>query len=145
VAIAVTIDEAMIDHAGGNVAAPIFRRVAQMALKYRGLTPKGTDRADVAVLAKSPDPANATYALLRAAAGKKPPIQEVVGSGPVPTGKVRLPDLTGFPTRAALKAALELGVTPRISGSGLLVTQTPPPGQVVDKGATLSLVFEPAS
>jgi hypothetical protein len=34
---------------------------------------------------------------------------------------------------------------PKISGTGLLVTQTPPPGQVLDKGATLSLVFEPAS
>ena len=146
VAIVVTLDEPMVDHAGGAVAAPIFRRVAQMALKYRGLTPRGTDRADVAVLAKSPDPANATYALLREAAGKKPPIQEVVAAtGAVPAGKVRVPDMTGWPARAALKAALDLGVMPRISGTGLLVTQTPPPGQVVDKGATLSLVFEPAS
>jgi cell division protein FtsI (penicillin-binding protein 3) len=145
VAIAVTVDEAMVDHAGGNVAGPIFRRVAQMALKYRGLSPKGTERADVAVLAKSPDPANATYALLREAAGKKPPVQEVVGTGPVPAGKVRVPDMTGWPARAALKAALELGVEPRISGTGLLVTQTPPPGQIIEKGAVLSLVFEPAS
>jgi cell division protein FtsI (penicillin-binding protein 3) len=146
VAIAVMVDEPMVDHAGGNVAAPIFRRVAQMALKYRGMTPKGTDRADVAVLAKSPDPANATYALLREAAGKKPPIQEVVASnGPVPAGKVRVPDMTGWPARAVLKAALDLGVEPKISGTGLLVTQQPPPGQVMDKGATLSLVFEPAS
>jgi cell division protein FtsI (penicillin-binding protein 3) len=145
VAIAVMVDEPMVDHAGGNVAGPIFRRVAQMSLKYRGLTPKGTDRADVAVLAKSPDPANATYALLREAAGKKPAVQEVVGTGPVPPGKVRVPDLTGWPARAALKAALDLGVSPQVSGTGLLVTQTPPPGQVVDKGALLSLVFEPAS
>src|SRR6185369_8044068 len=113
VAIAVMVYEPMVDHAGGNVAAPIFRRVAQMALKYRGMTPKGTDRADVAVLAKSPDPANATYALLREAAGKKPAIQETVGSGPVPAGKVRVPDMTGWPARAALKAALELGVSPK--------------------------------
>jgi cell division protein FtsI (penicillin-binding protein 3) len=145
VAIAVTLDEPMVDHAGGAVAAPIFRRVAQMSLKYRGLTPKGTDRADVAVLAKSPDPAHATYALLREAAGKKPPVQEVVGTGPVPAGKVRVPDMTGWPARSALKAALELGVMPQITGTGLLVSQTPPPGQVVDKGATLALVFEPAS
>jgi cell division protein FtsI (penicillin-binding protein 3) len=145
VAIAVTVDEPMVDHAGGNVAAPIFRRVAQMSLKYKGLTPKGTERADVAVLAKSPDPASATYALLREAAGKKPPIQEVAGSGPAPAGKVRVPDMTGWPARAALKAALDLGVQPKVSGTGLLVTQTPGPGQVMEKGATLALVFEPAS
>jgi cell division protein FtsI (penicillin-binding protein 3) len=146
VAIAVTLDEPMVDHAGGAVAAPIFRRVAQMSLKYRGLTPKGTDRADVAVLAKSPDPANATYALLREAAGKKPAVQETAPStGPVPAGKVRVPDMTGFTARAALKATLDLGVTPKISGSGLLVSQTPGPGQLLEKGATLALVFEPAS
>jgi cell division protein FtsI (penicillin-binding protein 3) len=146
VAIAVTLDEPMVDHAGGAVAAPIFRRVAQMSLKYRGLTPKGGDRADVAVLAKSPDPANATYALLREAAGKKPAVQEIApGTGPVPPGKVRVPDMTGFTARAALKTTLELGVTPKISGTGLLVSQSPGPGQVLDKGATLSLVFEPAS
>ena len=80
------------------------------------------------------------------AAGKKPAVQEIVGgNGPVPAGKVRVPDMTGWPARAALKAALDLGVTPQITGTGLLVTQTPPPGQVVDKGATLALVFEPAS
>jgi cell division protein FtsI (penicillin-binding protein 3) len=146
VAIAVTLDEPMVDHAGGAVAAPIFRRVAQMSLKYRGLTPKGSDRADVAVLAKSPDPANATYALLREAAGKKPAVQETApGTGPVPAGKVRVPDMTGFTARAALKQTLELGVTPKISGTGLLVSQTPGPGQLLEKGATLALVFEPAS
>lgn len=145
VAIAVMLDEPMVDHAGGAVAAPIFRRVAQMSLKYRGLTPRGTSRADVAVLAKSPDPANATYALLREAAGKKPAVQEVVGSGPAPAGRVRVPDMTGWTARAALKATLELGINPKISGTGLLVSQNPPPGQVVEKGATLTLVFEPAS
>jgi len=39
----------------------------------------------------------------------------------------------------------EAGVTPRLSGSGLLVSQTPVPGSVVDKGQELYLVFEPAS
>jgi oligopeptide transport system permease protein len=40
---------------------------------------------------------------------------------------------------------LDDGVNPRLSGSGLLVSQTPPPGSVVDKGQELLLVFEPAS
>ena len=33
----VTIDEPMVEHAGGAVAAPVFRRVAQAALELRGL------------------------------------------------------------------------------------------------------------
>src|SRR5262249_31142014 len=56
VAISVIVDEPMVEHAGGAVAAPIFRRVAQAALKYRGLTPQTTERVNVAELARKPDP-----------------------------------------------------------------------------------------
>ena len=145
VTIAVMIDEPMVEHAGGAVAAPIFRRVAKMALETRGLIPRGVARADLAQLSASPDPARAAYAAMRAAAGKKPPVQESVGSGPSPAGKVRLPDMTGLPARAALSKAHALGVVPTIEGSGLIVSQTPPPGSIVEPGATVKLVFEPAS
>jgi cell division protein FtsI (penicillin-binding protein 3) len=146
VAIAVMVDEPMVEHAGGAVAAPIFRRVAQAALKYRGLTPQSTERVDVATLSQKPDPATAAYAMLRAAAGKKPPVQE--GSpvkAKVGAGQVRVPDMTGWPLREAVRQLLELGVKPRVSGTGLLARQEPGPGGVVDKGATVLLVFEPAS
>ena len=72
VAIAVTIDEPMVEHAGGAVAAPVFRRVAQASLKLRGLVPRGTERADMAELAKQPDPANFAMELIRTAQGKRP-------------------------------------------------------------------------
>jgi cell division protein FtsI (penicillin-binding protein 3) len=146
VAIAVTIDEPMVEHAGGAVAAPVFRRVAQAGLKLFGLVPRGRDHADVAELATSPDPAHAAMEAIRRAQGKAPRVQEgIAENGPVPAGRVRVPDLTGVPTREALKRAYEMGVNPRLSGSGLLVSQTPPPGSVVDKGQELLLVFEPAS
>jgi cell division protein FtsI (penicillin-binding protein 3) len=145
IAIAVTLDEPMVEHAGGVVAAPIFRRVARMALEARGLTPKSSEHTDLATLAKSPDPANAAYAALRAASGKKPAVQESVGSGPAPAGKLRVPDMTGWPAREAMKKSYELGVVPKLTGTGLLVSQTPPPGSVMDPGAPLTLVFEPAS
>lgn len=145
VTIAVMLDEPMVEHAGGAVAAPIFRRVARMALEARGLTPKGTARADLAALGKSPDPANLTYAALRTAEGKPPPVQVSVGSGPVPAGKLRLPDMTGWPAREAMKKSFELGVLPKLQGTGLLVNQSPPPGSVLEPGASVTLVFEPAS
>jgi cell division protein FtsI (penicillin-binding protein 3) len=135
----------MVEHAGGAVAAPIFRHVAQMALKLAGLTPKTADHTDVAVLARTPDPANIAYEALREAQGKKPAVQEVLPSGPVPAGKVRIPNLTGVPARQALKQMIELGLVPRISGSGLIVTQQPPPGSVVDGKSEVLLVLEPAS
>ena len=145
IAVAVTLDEPMVEHAGGAVAAPIFRRVAQMALEARGLIPKTAEHADFAVLSKSPDPANVAYAALREAQGKKPPVQESVGTGPAPAGKFRMPDMTGWPAREAIKKAFELGMVPKLEGSGLLVTQTPPPGSVLERGANVTFVFEPAS
>ncbi|MCC6901628.1 MAG: PASTA domain-containing protein [Polyangiaceae bacterium] len=146
VAISVIVDEPMVEHAGGAVAAPIFRRVPQAALKYKGLSGISTERVDVAHLGVKPDRANAAYDMMRAAQGKKPPVQEgVAATGPVPAGKVRVPDMTGWPARAAVRQMLELGVEPRVSGTGLVAKQEPPPGGVVDKGASVTLVFEPAS
>ena len=146
VAISVIVDEPMVEHAGGAVAAPIFRRVAQAALKYKGLSGAAVERVDVADLGAKPDRANAAYDMLRVAQGKKPAVQEgVAQGGPVPAGKVRVPDMTGWPARAAVRQALELGVEPRVSGTGLVAKQEPPPGGVVDKGASITLVFEPAS
>jgi cell division protein FtsI (penicillin-binding protein 3) len=146
VAISVMVDEPMVEHAGGAVAAPIFRRVAQAALKYKGLTPQSTERVDMGELATKPDPANAAYDLLRQARGDKPAVQEgVVAKGPVAAGKVRLPDMTGWPLREVIRQALELGVQPKVSGTGLLGKQEPGPGGVVDKGASVLFVFEPAS
>ncbi len=145
VVVAVAIDEPMVDHAGGNVAAPVFRRVAEMALRYRGLIPKGTERVDLAELASEPDPAHVTYEVLRQAEGKRPNVQEVQKTGKLASGEVRVPDMTGWPVREALKRSVELGAVPRVQGSGLLASQSPAPGQVLKKGSVLELVFEPAS
>ena len=43
---------------------------------------------------------------------------------------------------AQIAAARDLVLT---SGTGLVAKQEPPPGGVVDKGASITLVFEPAS
>ena len=145
VAIAVVIDEPMIEHAGGQVAAPVFREIASMALEYRGLTPQGTTHADPAELARTPDPANAVYAAWRASQGLRPPVQDVHPNAPVAPGKVRVPDMTGFPLRLAIQKSVELGVKPRVEGTGLLSRQVPSPGQVVDQGSEVVLVFEPAT
>jgi cell division protein FtsI (penicillin-binding protein 3) len=145
-AIAVTIDEPMVEHTGGVVAAPVFRRIAEAALNYLGVTPEGARSADVQKLVGAADPARAAYEVIRRAQGQKPPVQEVLepraALGP---GLVRVPDLTGFPVREAVERGIQLGVTPRVVGTGLLGRQEPRPGAVLQKGETLVLVFEPAS
>jgi beta-lactam-binding protein with PASTA domain len=72
-------------------------------------------------------------------------VQEVLPTGAVPAGKVRIPNLTGSPARQAMKQMIELGLTPHLKGSGLIVNQQPPPGSVVDKASEVLLVLEPAS
>ncbi len=145
VTIAVMLDEPMVEHAGGAVAAPVFRRVAEYVLKARGMTPQGTARADLAEVGKQPDPANAAYDAWRRASGMAPAVQASVPAGPLGAGQRRLPDLTAWPVRAALKQVVELGFEPVVQGSGLLVRQQPPPGSALRPGAVVTLVFEPSS
>jgi cell division protein FtsI (penicillin-binding protein 3) len=145
VAIAVVVDEPMVDHAGGNVAAPIFRRVAKMALEYKGLVPKGTPKVNVAELSHRPDPAARAYELLRSQNGELSPIQLVTPPQQIPAGSVRIPDMTGWPMREVLLQVVALGLVPSVRGTGLLSKQNPSPGQNLPKGATLDLHFQPSS
>ena len=145
VVVAVTLDEPMVDHAGGSVAAPVFRRVAEAALIRRGMVPKGTKSSNLKELAGAPDPANATYALLRAQDGRRPPVQETVKTGKAPSGAVKIPDMTGWPMRRALKESYELGLNPQVTGSGNVVQQLPAPGEWQSPQGELVLVFESES
>jgi cell division protein FtsI (penicillin-binding protein 3) len=145
VAIAVTIDEPRVEHSGGSVAAPVFRRVAEMVLRYRGLTPQGTEKVDMKELAERPDPARATHAIIAQARGIDPIVQEIATSKEVGKEQVKLPNLTGAPMRSVLKQLTDSGVIPVLKGTGLLTAQTPPPGTVVEKGSRVELVFRPAS
>lgn len=145
VVITVTVDEPRVDHAGGNVAAPVFRQVAEMVLRYKGLTPRGSEKVSLKELANVADPARATHAILASTRGQAADIQEVRTGGEVGEDQVRLPDLTGSPMRAALRQLVELGAVPKVDGTGILVAQEPPPGTIVDKGSSVLLRFRPAT
>ncbi len=148
--IVVQIDEPMAGtYAGGSVAAPVFRRVGEMALRYLGVTPSGTEQAkltDIAELAKGMDPAGEAYKAVSEAKGE--PASEATADKVTPSRKakpneVEIPDLSGYPAREAIHLASDLGLLPRISGSGRVMRQEPVAGSIVPKGATLKLVFEP--
>src|SRR5690606_21736235 len=127
------------------VAAPVFRRVAEAALRQKGLVGDDTKKVSLARLGKEPDPARATTAILREARGEKPVIQEVTQGGHVGKDQVRLPDLTGSPMRSVVRALLDLGAQVEVEGTGVLAQQVPPPGSIVPKGSSIRLLFRPAS
>lgn len=148
-AIAVVLDEPMGGtHAGGWVAGPVFRRVGEMALRYLGVTPRGTvpvKLSEVSERAREGDQAVNTYQVLsEARAAAAPPAPGVITpSAPLRTGEVRLPDMTGLPAREAVKTAIGLGLMPSVEGTGRLSRQEPPAGSVLPKGSGVKLIFEP--
>lgn len=150
--VSVVIDEPMGGvYSGGEVAAPVFRRVSEMALRYLGVRPKGTESvklAEVAEYAKGDDPATTAYAMIREATGDDAPAPAASKGAATPAGRldkgsVRVPELVGLPVRQAVQQVLEAGLTPAVVGTGRLARCEPVAGAVVAKGTTLTLVFEP--
>ncbi|HEY4119855.1 MAG TPA: penicillin-binding protein [Byssovorax sp.] len=141
VVIAVVLDEPMGGtHAGGSVAAPVFRRVGEMALRYLGVTPKGNVPMKLGEIAKNgPAPSEA------AKAAEHVTLPTNASTAAARPGEARVPDLTGLAARDAVKAAIGVGFVPEIEGTGKLAKQEPAAGSVVAKGSTIKLVFEPPS
>jgi beta-lactam-binding protein with PASTA domain len=72
-----------------------------------------------------------------AAETSKPPVNVVVDT---PPGTV--PDLRGLSAREAVRKLAAFGMSARISGSGVVVSQKPLPGDPIDAGSVCSLVLK---
>ena len=145
-AIVVMIDEPLAGtYAGGSVAAPVFRRVAEMALSYLGVTPdvrneKGINEATE--LAKNGDPTAEAYKVV----GKGEEVEDTTPKAPQrkpKAGEVLVPDLSGYPAREAIQRALAIGLVPSIDGSGRVLRTEPPASEVVKAGTRILITLEP--
>lgn len=152
--IAVVLDEPMIGRYGGDLAGPVFRRVAEASLRYLGVPPSHS-APKIKTVTRTGDPADATLAALKADAianagaanGKveAPPAPSVAPVGPPAPNGVRVPDAIGMGARDAVRAVGNAGLVPLVEGTGRLVKQVPSPGTPAPKGSSVRLVFEPAS
>jgi cell division protein FtsI (penicillin-binding protein 3) len=118
-------------HGGGAVAAPVFQRIAEATLRHLGVPP--TVNPTPPVLLARPDegpppgaPAEAAMAL-------------VSFLSDVPSGTV--PDVRGMSAREAMRTLAALGLSPRVSGDGVVVSQDPAPGSPLLQDATCLLVL----
>jgi cell division protein FtsI (penicillin-binding protein 3) len=136
--IAVVLDEPTIGHYGGDLAGPVFRRVAEASLRYLGVSAGAPGTKPVARPGGDPVEAIAP----RAESTVKAP---TVSSAPLGEGDVRVPDATGLGARDALRVVTAAGLIPEIEGTGRLVRQAPSAGVTAPKGFVIHLVFEPAS
>jgi cell division protein FtsI (penicillin-binding protein 3) len=141
--IAVVLDEPMIGHYGGDLAGPVFRRVAEASLRYLGVTPNNT-ASRVSQVTRANDPADTALAMFRPTPVNTPP-KVPATLGPPPPNAVKVPDAVGMAAREAVRMVSAVGLVPEIDGTGRLVRQWPSAGTPVPKGTAVRLVFEPAS
>ncbi|NVJ01533.1 transpeptidase family protein [Myxococcus sp. AM009] len=135
--ILVVVDEPKTDVYGGTVAAPAFKEIATAAMAHLAVPPSRTVAPEVAVAAVSPAPAAAKPGA-KASGAARTALADAVTETPEP-GTVRVPDLQGAVGREAVVKLLAAALEPQVLGSGRVVSQTPPAGSLVEKGARVTL------
>jgi cell division protein FtsI (penicillin-binding protein 3) len=109
----VLIDEPEVNVYGGVVAAPVFRNIAQGALRHLAVAPQSP--APIPATLAQPDPV-VRQALKRS----RPQAAEVAAEA--------APDFVGLSLREVLEKAQSLKVKVRLQGSGYVVKQSPAAG-----------------
>jgi cell division protein FtsI (penicillin-binding protein 3) len=120
---------------GGEVAAPIFRAVAEATLRRLGVPPTAPDPHGL--LAGPNAPAGPTPVSLPVI--EHEPILEMAPALAIAPGT--LPDVRGLSAREATRVLHRAGVEPRLSGSGVVQRQWPQAGAVIRPGQTCDLVL----
>lgn len=107
---------------GGTVAAPIFHRIAEASLRQLAVTP--TINPPPVILAEH----RTGVSMHHVSAPVMP--APIVNAGGVPL----MPDVRGLSARDAVRVLSAAGLTVRLSGSGLVASQTPTPGEPIESG-----------
>ncbi|MGQ9687313.1 MAG: penicillin-binding protein [Desulfobaccales bacterium] len=150
-AITVIIEEPKGAIYGGVVAAPIFREIAAQALRVLGYYPQPDQKEPILTQTKpalpqasptlppGPTPVQAAtispLGLHQASEGAEPSTELLTV----------MPNLQGLTIRRAVKILHKAGVRCRLQGSGLAISQDPPPGTPIKPGAVCVVKFEPQS
>ena len=119
---------------GGAVAAPIFKRIAEAALRQMGVPPNINPAPPVMIARHEDRPVRATLA-----STTLPAIVTVAGGSGDST---LVPDLRGLSARDAVRTLSKLGASARLHGKGIVVDQTPAAGTPFERGTTCTLVLE---
>ena len=140
VVIGVFIDEPKGEVYGGEVAAPVFRELAEHALEAQGVPTTGATLATVA----PPAPASPADAAPDRDEGVALPTVEVPPRRPAQgSGAVAVPGLQGLPARAALRRLESADLSGDVRGSGRVTAQVPRAGEVVKRGTRVRLTLAP--
>ena len=130
-ACAVVLDEPWPRYHGGEVAAPVFQRLASQILLYLGVPPE-RDRM--------PSPDVALPGVRTAALAAERPAARPDAAAPVPPGSV--PDFAGLSARQAVSLSADLGLRLALVGHGSVARQSPPPGTPLAAAGTVEVWLE---
>ena len=160
VAILVSLDSPVGEHEGGQVAAPVFKRIAEQVLPYldvprdvpieprllqaaykseRASKEAALEDFTPADFTAQPDvpPAEFPAASARSAKDQAAPITVAVDED----GDISVPDFSGKTMRDVTESCLKLGLDPFLVGSGLALSQAPPAGMKARRGAKVTVQF----
>jgi cell division protein FtsI (penicillin-binding protein 3) len=113
---------------GSSVAAPVFAKMAQFAVRRIGLPPLILSQQNLVGSSASGD----------LAVKQQKAVQRVIQSG-----DSSFPDLKGLALREALKRIGPVGSSVKINGSGYVSRTSPPPGQVWKREEPVTLFLSP--
>ena len=159
VALIVVIDEPLGQHMGGEVAAPLFKKVAEPILRYMSIPPdvptyapqytvkEIKPRITVGAVYDRPHSfqpvstavreAQARAERERAASINDRRYSDDAGG----FGDITIPDFHGKSLRQVTEECLKAGLRLQSAGSGAAIEQMPPPGATVRAGARVQVRF----
>jgi cell division protein FtsI/penicillin-binding protein 2 len=119
---------------GGQVAAPVFKRIAEATLRHLRVPPTVNPMPPL-LATRGP----ALEEIARPASTRSAALLEM---GPPAPANGLMPDLRGLSAREALRTLAQIGIAARLSGDGLVVDQRPAPGALLERGETCALTLK---
>jgi cell division protein FtsI (penicillin-binding protein 3) len=120
---------------GGTVAAPIFQKIADAALRHAGIPPSINPAPPVLVARR-----DQVYEQPTSGPATTPAIVTVAGTSG--GGEAVIPDLAGMSARDAVRVLVRLGMSPRLQGAGRVVDQRPAAGSPMGTSEVATLWLE---
>jgi cell division protein FtsI (penicillin-binding protein 3) len=122
-------------YTGGAVAAPIFKRIAEAAIRHLGVPRSLNPEPPVLVRRDAWEASVST----RINTGSQDVLPAVLGGA-----DNAMPDLRGMSARDALKRLVALGLRPRIHGDGIVAAQRPEVGTALESAIASELWLDRA-
>ncbi|MBI2337454.1 MAG: transpeptidase family protein [Deltaproteobacteria bacterium] len=152
IAVLVSVDEPKGDYYGGTVSAPTFSKITQQTLAYLAIPQEATVKVVKNEKDKNKkDKQGKKETVVAEGFGvtdKTNPSEDLVVKKAVAeeletTDLIKVPDLQGLSLREAIRTVEAKSLRAKMQGSGMLVSQEPEAGVLVNKGTEIVLNFEP--